>query len=1056
MPISTTLSSISVAKSSLLIKSSSATKRGIEFDKNGSFIVANSSTDLSFTSIVFTVAQTCLSATLFVVEEGEISFSLCEMGGTSSESVLVLPASLTTLLEVKADGTLTLTNTLIQHIKFSHATLGTVLRLHLDSINTFEGTTEVGEIVSNGIGSHVLIVTSSGLNESSISSLTTKFAPWKPTTTNGVRFTKPEINEFVAIDENEQVDELIYHLNEYDGKTKHVDTDGGSHPNCGLSVLPCSSISNNVDKIEAGETILVYGAVTERTGFIATKNLTVKSSDNTKQVLSIADSASFTTRYSSLTFTDLAFVPLSPSSSQNAESLERAVSLFVVESGSVELKTCSVSSFVIADSPLITHTSGTLTLKSCEISSITRTTGNGTVLSTDMETGKSLLLDDVTFSSMPSSKESALLALSFPPCDEDDSDPLFDFTLTNLVFSSMTGMDSEPPCFISIVGTALASWIEVGDVRFKNSYDNDSNLDSFSSFDKSIELAVSLLFYLRPSEGPVGVSSSGYTMAKCGSNSLWCSTIEQSLTRLTPQNTKKIVVMNEVTLSTSIALPDELTFAGNPNGPSTCVVSAAGSFVSEDIDFTTISKLTFSLPSTQTAEAVIVHSSNTLILSHLDLSSTAESSACFLKVTAGNTEMSDIQIRSELAQNSILFWILEGTVTASQFRVESRITRNGTIIKVEGGSLSLTGMTATSSKPMEGRLFSVHNASFNLSDVKLSKQSFTNALFEFSSFGASTIGDMNVSECSGSTIMTVKDGDELTIRNSVFSSHTTATSFNEADTSDLCGWETSLIEIEGTTTTLSRTDLTHIPQGAISISDAPLTLTACSINNNSPSNLEWPSLRRNIKCSNGTIGMDSMNGGGDGPSSPHLWIWTDECLVTKDDETQHSTLFVPTLVANESTSILDKKLKEYSVKVVGTMMIPCGVKLEVFEQDALSTSNEGPPLSLDISSLKPSKWTETELSFLLTQSSLADLNKKSDLRCRLVYADNQTTDSFSLTGSSKGNMSQGGVITFIVVPIVAVIIVAVLLIIVIAVLCRRRGALLPVAPHKPSAPTPLR
>ncbi|KAK2945663.1 hypothetical protein BLNAU_19397 [Blattamonas nauphoetae] len=117
LSISTTLSSKSVATSSLLIKSSSSTKRGIEFDKNGSFVVADSSTNLSFTSIVFTVVETCVSTTLFVVEAGELSFSSCEMGGTHSESPLVLPESTTTLIEVTSVGKLTLTDTLIQHIK---------------------------------------------------------------------------------------------------------------------------------------------------------------------------------------------------------------------------------------------------------------------------------------------------------------------------------------------------------------------------------------------------------------------------------------------------------------------------------------------------------------------------------------------------------------------------------------------------------------------------------------------------------------------------------------------------------------------------------------------------------------------------------------------------------------------------------------------------------------------------------------------------------------------------------------------------------------------------
>ncbi|KAK2941122.1 hypothetical protein BLNAU_23966 [Blattamonas nauphoetae] len=185
---------------------------------------------------------------------------------------------------------------------------------------------------------------------------------------------------------------------------------------------------------------------------------------------------------------------------------------------------------------------------------------------------------------------------------------------------------------------------------------------------------------------------------------------------------------------------------------------------------------------------------------------------------------------------------------------------------------------------------------------------------------------MNVSECSGWTILTARDGDSLTIRNSVFSSLTPPT-FNEADTSDLCGWERSLIEIEGTPISLSHTDLKHIPQGAISISDASLTLTGCKFNSNSPSHLNWPSLRRNIKCTDGAVEVNTDRED-DESTSPHLWIWTDECTVTEDDVLSHSPLFVPTL-SEKSSSTFDKKKKEYSVNMVGTTMIPCGLKLEV-------------------------------------------------------------------------------------------------------------------------------
>ncbi|KAK2947541.1 hypothetical protein BLNAU_17507 [Blattamonas nauphoetae] len=1036
---STSLSSKLRATSSLLVQSSSAPKREIEFDENGWFEVVNSGTNLSFASIVFTVSETCQSATLFVVEEGELSFSLCSMGGTSSESALVIPGSTTTLIEVKADGTLTLSESPIQHINFSNAKLGTALRLHLGSTLSFDGTSTVADISSKAAGSHVVIVVPANHDPDSLSDLSTLIKPWAPTTTNGARFTETEMMEFVVIDEDGRVDELIYHWNAYDKKTMHIASDGGNHAKCGVSSLPCSSLSAEVEKVGAGETIVICSALAETAGFVATKDLSVTSTDNTKQVVSVSSSTVFSAQSSSLSFANLKFVPLPPSQSQNAESLERASSLFIIESGSIGLTGCSLSSFVLADSPLITHTTGSLKLKSCEISSIARSTGNGTVLETTMKAGLSISLDDVTFSLMTSSKESALLALSFPLLDQTDPVPIFDFTLTNLHFVEMIENEDVESCFVSVVGSRLADWVFEGDARFEGSHSETTQLSHFWSFDAFHELPASLLFYLLPSEGPVGVSRSGYDMAKCGSNSIWCPTISQSLGRLSAQKTSKIVVMDEIELSESLSLPNGVIFSGNDSKTlCACLVGEAGSLETSGENVVSITTLDFSLPLTQSADAVIVHSSEKLTLSHLRISSQGKSSAVFVRMSTGTAEMNDIVVRSEMSENSVLFSVLGGSVNMTSLSIETVIAKNETVVRMEGGTLTLTGMTLSSTKQIEGQLFSIVNSRFTLSDVKMTKQNFSTPLFAFSDFGESTIHNMNVSGCSGSTLIAAKNGEDLTLRFSEFSSLNPSTALNNGDSSDLCGWETSLVEITNTSAHFHQTEFKSIHHGALSVSDSILNVDGCIFLLNSPSNKEWPSLRRNIKCTNGTVSINGI-GGGDGHSSPHHWISADECTVTKDDEIVAASLFVPTVVGNESSSSLDKKLKEYSVKVVGTAMLPCGLKLEVFEDEAGKSNDEGQPIDFDISSLNPSKWTETELSFVLSQESVSSLSKKYELRCRLSYGADQTTDSFSLSGSSKGNMSQGGVVASIVIPIVcALIIVVIVFLIIVGVLCRRR------------------
>ncbi|KAK2944993.1 hypothetical protein BLNAU_20070 [Blattamonas nauphoetae] len=350
---STSLSTkLSVTSLWVIKSSSSATKQGIKFDQNGSIEVASSEANLSFASIIFTVAETCQSATLFVVEEGELSFSSCVIGSEDSSSPHVLPASTTTLIEVKTAGNLILTDTLIQHIKFSHATLGTAIRLHLGSTTSSSGTKPISNISSNTVGRHAQIVVSTNPDENSLSALSELLKTWGPTLTDSPRYSKDEINEFATIDEDGNVNELIYSWYSYDGTTMYLHSEGGSHAKCGVSALPCSSLSASLEKVDNGETIILCSALTETANFVATKDLSVKSSDNKKQIISVSSSTTFTTQDSNLTFADLSFVPLPSTSSQNAEPLERADSLFLVESGLIELTGCSLSSFVIDNKPL--------------------------------------------------------------------------------------------------------------------------------------------------------------------------------------------------------------------------------------------------------------------------------------------------------------------------------------------------------------------------------------------------------------------------------------------------------------------------------------------------------------------------------------------------------------------------------------------------------------------------------------------------------------------------------------------------------------------------------
>ncbi|KAK2943754.1 hypothetical protein BLNAU_21324 [Blattamonas nauphoetae] len=162
--------------------------------------------------------------------------------------------------------------------------------------------------------------------------------------------------------------------------------------------------------------------------------------------------------------------------------------------------------------------------------------------------------------------------------------------------------------------------------------------------------------------------------------------------------------------------------------------------------------------------------------------------------------------------------------------------------------------------------------------------------------------------------------------------------------------------------------------------------------------------------------------------------------LEKEDTILPTPFFIPSLSSAESTSKFDRKAKAYEIVLKGKIFIPCDLSFEVFERIALSESehSEGEHILVKLDASEVTLWKEDTIELSLHQSSLALLNKKLDLHCRVLFGESGKTDSFSLTGL-KGNMSQGGRVVSIVVPIVcSVVLLLFLLIVVLVLICRRQ------------------
>ncbi|KAK2954008.1 hypothetical protein BLNAU_11110 [Blattamonas nauphoetae] len=230
------------------------------------------------------------------------------------------------------------------------------------------------------------------------------------------------------------------------------------------------------------------------------------------------------------------------------------------------------------------------------------------------------------------------------------------------------------------------------------------------------------------------------------------------------------------------------------------------------------------------------------------------------------------------------------------------------------------------------------------------------------------------------------------------------TSHELATNADLCLWESGVLKLVNSKTTIKHTDLTHLLQGAINVKGGNLTFEDGIFHNSNPHSSSFPSLRHNILCSEGgEIELGSLSGG-DGMETLSAWISTSDCSLTAKETISRSPFFVPTL-SSSSTTKLNAGKTEFEVSVKGTTLIPCSLFLEVFEIQ--KDGNEGKMVRIPLSEDSTESFNETHIEMSLPLSSMSGFDTSLEWCGRLVYGQNETTASFVIRKNTAERKTQG-------------------------------------------------
>ncbi|KAK2944479.1 hypothetical protein BLNAU_20576 [Blattamonas nauphoetae] len=168
-----------------------------------------------------------------------------------------------------------------------------------------------------------------------------------------------------------------------------------------------------------------------------------------------------------------------------------------------------------------------------------------------------------------------------------------------------------------------------------------------------------------------------------------------------------------------------------------------------------------------------------------------------------------------------------------------------------------------------------------------------------------------------------------------------------------------------------------------------LEVVTSSFHANTPNLPSFPSLRRNIHCSDGGhIEIGSLTGG-DGVGEKMGWFSRSDCTLSGDGVEIKIAFFAPTLNTNESQTTFTKKTGTFEIEIVGTILIPCGLLLEVFE--LTKDKKEGSQLQFELNLDSTQSFTEKNIKLAIPQASLKELKSELEWRGRLVFGDGLKT-----------------------------------------------------------------
>ncbi|KAH7824303.1 uncharacterized protein MONOS_7170 [Monocercomonoides exilis] len=143
---------------------------------------------------------------------------------------------------------------------------------------------------------------------------------------------------------------------------------------------------------------------------------------------------------------------------------------------------------------------------------------------------------------------------------------------------------------------------------------------------------------------------------------------------------------------------------------------------------------------------------------------------------------------------------------------------------------------------------------------------------------------------------------------------------------EICKWNGSLVHSESSNLQVNDIKIENSSKGGVSIKGGKAIIEMGMLANNNPFIEKYPSLRRNIICSDSaSLNISSLKGGDGVKDNSSLWILNDGCTLEGIIGERPSPFFIPKL----EEAFVNEKGSNIVVKFKGELFLPCDLSFRL-------------------------------------------------------------------------------------------------------------------------------